>query len=368
MPASPSSTPTGEKTALPALRPAVQESPDYPFTHHDAPVKLDQNEAPDDFPAELKEEVFDLLRAEPWHRYPDMHAERLRAEIARLEGWAELGVVVTPGSNVLIHALADAAGIGGAVVTVSPAFSLYGLAGKLLAEDLRQVPLGPDFALPVAGLIEALSVGSGVLYLAEPHAPTGALHANADLRAVIDAAGDRWVVVLDEAYAQFSGADLSEFYSRPNVARLKTFSKAWALGGARLGYLLAAPELASAVRKLVLPFNVSSFALAAGQVAVKHAGLMTERVQNVVSERERVHSRLVDLPAWHAYPSFANFHLIRTPDAAQAWRLLLDRGVLVRRQDSLPGLAGCIRVSVGNREDNDRFLQAAAEVSAIQAG
>ena len=367
MSVSASSLPDASGQTIAAVRSAVTASPDYPFVHHEAPVKLDQNEAPEDFPTELKEEVFALLREEPWHRYPDMHAERLRTMLAAFEGWPAEGIVVTPGSNVLIHALADAAGIGQTVVTVAPAFSLYGLAGLLLAGQLREVPLQPDFTLPVEGLKAALAVGSGVLYLAEPHAPTGALHSNDDLRNVLDAADDRWLVVLDEAYAQFSGSDLSEFYGRANVARLKTFSKAWGLGGARLGYLLASPVLAASVRKLVPPFNVSIFTLAAGQVALRHVPLMAERVRSIISERQRVFGALGKIPSWKVYPSAANFHLIRTPDAARAWRLLLDRGVLVRRQDSLPGLAGCIRVTVGARADNNAFLAAAAETAEAQA-
>jgi histidinol-phosphate aminotransferase len=351
-------------TAPAGVRPVVRSAPDYPFTHYDAPVKLDQNESPHDFPPELKAKALERMAAAAWNRYPDMHAEGLRALLAEVEGWSAEGIVVTPGSNVLIHALADAAGIGQKVLTVSPAFSLYSLLGELLGERLVQVPLLDGFQLPVEQLQAELREGPGLVYLAEPHAPTGVLHDLESVRAIVQAAGPQWLVVLDEAYYQFAGRDHKDLVlERENVLILRTMSKAWGLGGIRVGYALARPELAAQVRKLVLPFNLSTLAGEVARVALENPGYAQERAAVTVRERERVFAALREHPTWEVYPSSANYLLVRTPNAPAAWRALLDRGVLVRRQDSYPGLQGCLRVTIGTPEENDAFLAAAKEIA-----
>jgi histidinol-phosphate aminotransferase len=101
----------------------------------------------------------------------------------------------------------------------------------------------------------------------------------------------------------------------------------------------------------------------AAQVALAHPGFMRESVARTIAERERVARALRDHPTWHVFPSSANFLLIRTPDAAQAWRSLLAGGVRVRRQDAQPGLEGCLRVTIGTPRENDAFLRAAGVAS-----
>jgi histidinol-phosphate aminotransferase len=343
------------------VREAVRRAPAYPFTPIDAPVKLDQNESGHDFPSDLKHLALERLGASDWNRYPDMHADTLRHAIGGFVGWNPDGIVVTPGSNVLIHALAQVAGIGQRLLTVTPGFSLYALSAKLLEAELTELPLEPDFALPVASLRRELERGTGVLFLAEPHAPTGALHSRSDIEAILEAARD-WIVVLDEAYFEFSGRDHTAYLERENVCILRTFSKAWGLGGARLGYLMAQPNLARNIQKVCSPFNVNTLTSVVAQVALERPAYVQARVAEVLSERQRVFDAMQSHPTWVTYPSHANYHLVRTNDARRAHAELLERGVLVRRQDSYPGLEGCIRVSVGQPHENTAFLEAAREL------
>jgi histidinol-phosphate aminotransferase len=179
----------------------------------------------------------------------------------------------------------------------------------------------------------------------------------------VNAAGDDWIVVLDEAYHEYSGRSHLEFLQKPNVCILRTFSKAWGLGGVRLGYLLANPALAEHVQKIVSPFNVSALVTAALEVALEHPEYVQTRVTETLSERTRVFEALKDHPAWQIYPSQANYHLIRTRNAKLAHAQLLERGILVRRQDSYAGLEGCIRVSIGTPNENTEFIEAALALS-----
>ncbi|WP_103130620.1 pyridoxal phosphate-dependent aminotransferase [Deinococcus aerius] len=344
------------------VRPAVRSVPAYPFTPIDAPIKLDQNESAYDFPADLKVVATGRMLARPWNRYPDLHADTLKERVAAFEGWDPAGVVLTPGSNVLIKLLTELAGIGQTVLTVSPTFSVYTLEARLLDARLVQVPLNPDFSLPVGALKAALRENRpGVLYVTQPHAPTGFVDAEAAVREVVEAA-EGWVVVLDEAYHQFSGTDYRNLVrAGENRLSLRTFSKAWGLAGVRLGYALGSIALATQLQKLVPAFNVGTLAQAALEVALENPGYVAERAAEVVRERERVIAALADHPVWTVHPSRANFYLIRTPDAEAAYRHLLSRGIVVRRQDRLPMLEGCLRVAVGTPAENDALIAAARE-------
>lgn len=354
---------TSPQAAPAGVRAAVRGVPAYPFTPLDVPIKLDQNENPYDFPEALKAEALRRMAARPWNRYPDLHADELRRRIAAYEGWDEHGVVVTPGSNVLIKLLTELAGISQTVLTVSPTFSVYTLEAQLLGAKLVQVPLNADFSLPVDALKAELKRHQpGVLYITQPHAPTGHVDADAAIRDLVDAAGD-WVVVLDEAYHQYSRTDHKALVlAGGNRLSLRTFSKAWGLAGLRLGYALATPELAGQLQKLVPAFNVSTLAQAALEVALEQPGYVQERVQEGIRERGRVLAALSGHPTFQALPSQANFFLLRTPDAAATYTHLLSRGIVVRRQDSLPGLTGCLRVAIGTPAENDALLAALADL------
>jgi histidinol-phosphate aminotransferase len=347
------------------VRAQVQNAPSYPFTPIDAPIKLDQNESPFDVPISLKHEIFARLERIAWNRYPEMHSDGLKQKIAALENWDAAGVVLAPGSNVLIYALAQIAGIGQRVLTLSPGFALYALSGKLLGADLTELPLEPDFSLPVEDVCRELrNGGPGILFLAEPHAPTGALHPTDDIVRILEAANGEWLVVLDEAYVQYTNTTLKHLaLEYDNVVILRTFSKAWGLAGVRLGYLLANPNLAANVQKMLLPFNISILHQVTAEVILEHPEITKSLVEHTVLERDRMFKALLEHPNWIPYQSNANYILVRTGDAKRVHAQLLERGILVRRQDSYQNLEGCIRVSIGTTPENDAFIAAIKDIS-----
>lgn len=351
------------------VRQAVVSSPDYPFDPMDAPVKLDQNESPEDFPADLKTLVLKRVAEAEWNRYPDLNAQALRAAIAAFEGWTSTGVVVTTGSNVLISLLIQLSALGRRVVTVKPNFALYGLDARLLGARLIEVPLLVDHSLDLAAVIASMKplptdseAPAGVIYLPRPHAPTGGV-CSLDALDRLARLSQNWLLVIDEAYVHFADDSAVELARRhPHVVLLRTFSKAWGLAGARVGYALTSEMVARQLRKLVPPFAASVMQTECIRVALEHPEYMRERVQRIVDERIRITRALDDHASWKVAPSEGNFVLIRTPDAGQAFNHLLNNGVLVRRQDSHFGLEGCIRVTVGTRAENDAFLRAARTV------
>ncbi len=344
-----------------AFKPHLADVADYPYAKVDARIKLDQNESPDDLPPELKAAALARLAALPWNRYPELHAEEVRALLSRHEDWPEAGVVLAPGSNLLILALASAAR---QVLDTAPAFPYYKGGATAAGTPYRAVPLGPGFTLPLEPLLAALSGPPGVLFLPVPHAPTGALFTTGDVTALAERArASGWLLVVDEAYQAFAGTDARPLARQnPNVAILRTFSKAWSLGGVRTGYLLGSPRVAAVVRAMIPPFCIPATTGAILTTALERPGYVAALAERIRAERARLSTGLAEAqPRWTVYPSAANYLLVRTPDARAAFEHLLSRGLLVRRQDHYPGLEGCIRISVGAAAENDALLAAARE-------
>ena len=344
--------------AVNAFKPHLAAVADYPYANVDARVKLDQNESPEDLPPALKARALERLAALPWNRYPALHADDVRAALARHEGWPEEGIVLSPGSNLLVLALAQGAR---AVLDTVPAFPYYKGAAEAAATPYRRIPLGDGFALPTDALLAALDGPPGVLFLPNPHAPTGRLFDAGDVERLAAKAREKdWLLVVDEAYHAFAGTDARPLArANPNVAILRTFSKSWCLGGVRAGYLLGSPRVAAVVRALVPPFCLPAHTSAILLTALDAPGHFAPIIERIRAERARLLAALSRHPTWRPYPSAANFILVRTPDAKAAYDALLAKGILVRRQDHYPGLEGCIRVTVGTREENDLLLAAA---------
>lgn len=344
-----------------SIRPRIRDFSAYDYAPHPDGVKLDQNELPYDLPERLRSELVARIGKTALNRYPDLQARELTARLAELHDWPEEGVVVTPGSNVLIQCLVIAAGIGQTVLVPTPTFAVYRIQALMLEARLVEIPLKSDFGLPVKRLIEAMQEASGVLFIANPAAPTGNLHPREDLERLVAAADGGWTVVIDEAYHQFAGSDFLDLAQHPSVVSVRTLSKAVGLAGARVGYALCRPDLAKELRKTVNPFAVSALQQAAALTVLDHPDLIRERACEIAGERERLASELRGLPGVTVFPSLTNFILFRVPDGEQFYRELLRRGIVIRRQSG-GVLADCLRVTVGARNENDRFLQALGEV------
>jgi histidinol-phosphate aminotransferase len=187
-----------------------------------------------------------------------------------------------------------------------------------------------------------------------------------DVQVLVGGAAPGWTMVLDEAYAEFAAVDHQALATRsPQVVRLRTLSKAFGLAGVRLGYALAHPEVARELRKVVLPFSVSSVQLAVAHALLDAPTLLGERIQMIRSERDRLAVSL-RARAVKVRPSVANFLLVQVDDAPERALRLRQAGILVRRQDHLVGLSGALRISVGTPAENDALLQAWDSIAPLE--
>ena len=348
--------------ALALIKPAVRAQTAYTLDAPRAPRKLNQNESPFDAPEAVKQAVIRAMRDEPWNRYPPFTPTALLERLAARHGWLASGVLVGNGSNELIQAtLAVTVGEGTPVVAPAPTFSLYRLLTAVYGGRYVPVPLTADFQFDLEALVQAArDTRAPLVVVNSPNNPTGTpLPDGAVERLLAETAA---LIVLDEAYQDFGGPTAVPLLTHePRLVVLRTFSKAMSLAGLRFGYALAHPAVAAEIAKARLPYNVNRVTLAAAHAALDAADVLAECVRAVRRTRDALVGRLARIPGVHAFPSAANFVLIRceTHPAAEVFRRLVeDHGILVRDVSGAAGLEDCLRITAGTDDDVDAVVRA----------
>ncbi|WP_317192361.1 histidinol dehydrogenase [Hymenobacter jeongseonensis] len=341
------------------IRPSVERMQTYSSARDEfegmAPVMLDANEnslgsvGPDDF-----------------SRYPDPHQRAIKLELAKLKGVAPGNIFLGNGSDEAIDLLVRLTCTPGqdSIVICPPTYGMYEVAANLNDVRVQRLPLTPDFHLP-ADAAETLAASTAKLvFLCSPNNPTGNLFAQETVETILRTF--RGIVVVDEAYADFSPAPswttrLPEF---PRLVVLQTFSKAWGLAGLRLGVAYAAPELIGYLNKIKPPYNISTATQQHALAALAAAPQLPEMQAELLAGREVLASELPRLAIVdHVFPSDANFLLVRfNVDATAVYDQLRARGIVVRNRTTQPGCAGCLRLTVGTAAENAVLLRALTEI------
>lgn len=317
-------------------------------------VLLDANENPHGSP--VPETGADL------HRYPDPANAELRAALAERAGVPPAAIWVGNGSDEAIDLLVRLlVSPGERVVVAAPSYGVYRARAELHAAEVVAAPLDAGWDLDVERTAE-LAADAKLVFLCSPNNPTGnPLTADWILELVERCPA---LVAVDEAYGEFSEAPslAPRTADVPRLAVLRTFSKAWGLAGARVGWLAGDPELVAHLRRAGLPYPLSKLSARAALAALQRKDEVRGRLDRILRERGRVRERLEALGLTVA-PSDANFLLFFVADpAAVQRRLAEEHGVVIRDRSGLAGLAGALRVTIGTREENDRFLSGLEDV------
>ncbi|NYJ34998.1 histidinol-phosphate aminotransferase [Nocardiopsis aegyptia] len=320
-------------------------------------IKLSSNESPYGPLPSVREAI--AQASADLNRYPDPGATELVTALAGHLGVPEEHVALGAGSVGLLQQLLTAVGEPGAeVVYAWRSFEAYPLLADLAGVTSVRVPL-TDETHDLDALAEAVTDRTRMVLVCNPNNPTGTAVRERELVRFLDRVPDHVLVILDEAYREYvrdpevpDGLDL--YRDRPNVAVLRTFSKAYGLAAVRLGYLVGHPHVAGAVRKTLVPFAVNHIAQAAGVASIAAEDELLERVALTVKERDRVRDALV-ASGWTVPRSEANFVWLRVDgDTLDFAAACAREGVAIRPFDGEGA-----RVSLGTPEENDVFLAVA---------
>ncbi|HEX6844589.1 MAG TPA: histidinol-phosphate transaminase [Actinomycetota bacterium] len=343
-------------------RHGVRETGVYVSPQLDVAVRLNTNECPHPLPDDFTNELAREIQGLPLHRYPDGGVRRLREKVAESIGHAVEGTWVANGSNeILTELLLAYGGPGRTAMTFEPTYLLHSRLSWLTHTDVVRGALGERFELGDEQVAAAAEAAPDVVFVCSPNNPTGNAQPVGAVRALAGALPGSLVVV-DEAYIEFGGETALPLVAElPNVAVVRTFSKAFALAGARIGYLLADPQVVADVEVVRLPYHVSTLTQAAGLAALRHRPEALGLLEAIRAQRDRIVATLGGIEGLTVYPSDANFVLFVPPgDAVAVWQGLLDRGVLVR--DLTAVVPNALRVTAGTEHETDLFLHALKEV------
>jgi len=302
-------------------------------------------------------------------RYPDPQPAALRDRLAQLYGCDASQLLIGRGSDEAIDLLVRALCEPGrdAVVVTPPVFGMYQVCARLQNAPRIEVPLvdgEAGFAADLDAIGDAaLASRARLVFLCSPSNPTGAAIPLAAIEALARRLDRQALVVVDEAYGEFSEVPSAVplIGGRPNIAVLRTLSKAHALAAARIGSLVADAALVAVLRRCQAPYPVPTpcAELALSGLSEVALELTRQRVETVKAERARLLPALSELPGvLRVYPSQGNYLLARFGDAEAAFRALLAAGVVVRDQRAAPQLGNALRISIGTPEQNDRVIAA----------
>lgn len=312
------------------------------------------------------------------NRYPDPLQRQLKAKLEETLGLPQEKLVIGNGSDELIDLLfrlfcqpyRDKA------LILAPTYGAYQVFADINAIQVSSCQLRDDFSIDfdrfeaICNLIANSQLEKGIhklLFVCSPNNPGGTLVPLEDIKRL--ARLFQGIVVVDEAYYEFAEAKsavtlMEEF---PNIVVLRTFSKAWALAGARVGFIVAHPEIVQVLNKIKYPYNLSAVAQEAALAALEHKEAVFAGVRQTIEEREYLAKELSRFSfVKEIFPSRANFLLIRVMHAEKLHTYLREKGIIIRDRSSVAGCYGCLRVTVGTPLENQALLKAFSTWEALE--
>lgn len=293
-----------------------------------------------------------------YNRYPDPHQKALKAQVAAIKGVAAENIFIGNGSDEaidLVFRVFCEPRVDN-VVAIAPSYGMYKVAAAINDVEIREVQLGEEYSLPVEEILAATDNNTKALFLCSPNNPTG----NSFPREAILRLADEFegMVVVDEAYIDFAEAESlkSEIAQRPNVIVLQTMSKAWAMAGLRVGLALADKRVVELMSQVKYPYNIN---VATMSIV---SGLLAKGIDAEIAEIKAQRAVLVEAlegmkMVQRVYPSDANFLLVKVDDADAVYDFLIADGIIVRNRNRVKGCEGCLRMTVGLPEENDKLIK-----------
>ena len=293
-----------------------------------------------------------------YNRYPDPHQKALKAQMAAIKGVPAENIFIGNGSDEaidLVFRVFCEPRVDN-VVAIAPSYGMYKVAAAINDVEIREVALGEDFSLPTDALLAAADEKTKALFLCSPNNPTANSFPREELlRLVKEFDG---MVVVDEAYIDFAKAKslVGEIASHPNLVVLQTMSKAWGMAGLRVGLALADSRVVELMSQVKYPYNINVATMKiVSDLLTKGIG---EEVEQIKQQRALVAEALAEFKfGERVYPSDANFLLVRVADSDALYEHLIKDGIIVRNRTRVNGCEGCLRITIGLKEENVKLIE-----------
>ena len=293
-----------------------------------------------------------------YNRYPDPHQKNLKRRLAEIKGVPVEKIFIGNGSDEpidLVFRLFCEPRRHNAV-SIAPTYGMYKVAAAINDVQMREVQLEPGFTLDAEKLLAAADENTRLLFLCSPNNPSGNCFPKKEIEKVIRRFNG--IVILDEAYIDFAGQPgfLSELDEYPNLVILQTLSKAWGMAGLRLGLAFAQPLIVDTLSRVKYPYNIN---VVTQKIVLEQLRKSPDaQIAEIVSERGRVLEGLAKTPVIRKiHPTDANFVLVEVDEPRTIYDRLIGAGIIVRDRSRIKGCEGCLRITIGTPEENDRLLE-----------
>ncbi|MBQ9496173.1 MAG: histidinol-phosphate transaminase [Selenomonadaceae bacterium] len=341
-------------------RSGLNEMPSYDGVEKNYRIKVNANESTLNLPPLVEERVINRLALLAFNRYPNEEYHSLVEQIAKNFSVEASQILLGGGSSEIIEKVFHAfGGAGHKVVYPQPSFSMYKIYAKAAESEGVPFDLDARFDLNVDEFIKKIrAVNASLAVVCNPNNPTGNALTPAQVEKI--AASIDCAFLLDEAYVEFYGRSSVNLVAKyPNLIVARTFSKAYGMAGARVGYMIARPEVTRMINKTFMPYHMNVLTLAAADIVYQMRDEFVPRLQMIIAERKRMFERLKKLSGVEVFPSETNFILIRLARAEELKNFLeaLDIGVRYFSPSAF-GLKNCLRISIGTRVENDEVFAA----------
>ncbi len=296
----------------------------------------------------------------PFNRYPDPLQWELKKEIAAIKGVVSEKIFLGNGSDEPIDLLYRAfcePRIDN-VVAIEPTYGMYKVCANINDVEYRKVLLEDDFDIVATKVLDAVDTNTKIIWFCSPNNPTGnSLNIKEIIKTIHHFEG---IVVVDEAYIDFSSemSILKMLDSLPNLVVLQTFSKAWGNAAIRLGMAFASEEIIRVLSNIKYPYNVNLLTQQQALKALQQKDQVKAWVRTLLDERKYLIEKLSQIKLIkHIYPTDANFVLVKVDDANAMYQHLVEQGIIIRNRNRVSLCMGCLRITIGTREENDALLE-----------
>lgn len=309
---------------------------------------------------DANENAFGSPAGPGYNRYPDPLQRELKERIAAMRHVRPENIYIGNGSDEAIDLLFRIFCEPGRdeCLICPPTYGMYRVSADINDVAVKEVPLRKDYSLDAEGVLRSIGQQTKIVFVCSPNNPTGNVMDREVIMRIAQNFGG--IVVVDEAYAEFTNAEslVPSIASHPNIVVLRTFSKAWGMAGLRVGMAFADDAIIELMNRVKPPYNVSGIAQRAVLEALRSDKQIDQWVEQAISERERLSEELSRLSVVErVFPSDANFLLVKTSDAAGIYKELILTGIVVRDRSRVLLCEGCLRITVGTPEENDRLLE-----------